>query len=82
MSQQLGNKERQGKARQTSQLHPGQKKVGFKPTTLCSLALYQLSYQGNSAGRGSNLRRNTLYDLLCAYTLVGKTHNPLKPGSY
>ena len=29
--------------------------VGFEPTTLLSRrALYQLSYQGNSAGRGSN----------------------------
>ena len=68
MSQQLGNEvERQGKARQTSQLHPGQLflfkekrrvALGFEPTTLRQ-GLYQLSYQGNSAGRGSNLQHNT-----------------------
>ena len=66
MSQQLGNEvERQGKARQTSQLHPGQLRraalggIRTHDTLQSRRALYQLSYQGNSAGRGSNLQHNT-----------------------
>ena len=62
------------KANQTTPLQPGQlfpekgkkscPRWGFKPTTLCALAsrraLYQLSYQDSSAGRGSNLQHNTI----------------------
>ena len=33
--------------------------MGFEPTTLCSLS-YPLSYQGSSAGRGSNLQHNAI----------------------
>ena len=60
-----------GKARQTNQLHPGQLFL-FKETKKSCLggirthdtlqfrrALYQLSHQGNSAGKGSNLQHNT-----------------------
>ena len=63
MSQQLGNDvERQGKANmsttpRTALSFQGKEEelpwMGFKPTTLQSRrALYQLSYQGNSAGKG------------------------------
>ena len=44
--------------------------VGLQPTTLCSLS-ERSSYQGNSAGRGSNLQHNTKANLkqLCHGTV-------------
>ena len=72
MSQQLGNEvERQGKANKPTTPRTAltfQRKaeelpwMGFEPTTLCSLgkrSVYQLSYLGNSTGRGLNLQHNT-----------------------
>ena len=45
----------------TKQLTLG-KERGEDDTLLSRRALYQLSYQGNSAGRGSNLQHKTMQD--------------------
>ena len=72
------------KEKQTSHLHPGQLFfprdapgwIRTHDTLLSRRALYQLSYQGNSAGRGSNLQHNTTHLKHCAtaqYTLTQYT---------
>ena len=69
MSQQLGNEvERQGKqvnyTQDSSFFSKKRRRAGLDgirthDTLQSRRALYQLSYQGNSAGRGSNLQHNT-----------------------